>query len=1062
MVREAPGELHAVALHALLAASASYRSVFTSAYASRPGLFERLLGHVDSGARDAAGRLLGTLSSGMSSNQVAKLVENAANTVNFAAEGKRPRFEEADGCAGALGYITAQLVTGTPEVPQTVIQHGLDALRKLLESTAAEPALRATAAVALGCAGLPLGEPGSHVLPALPDAIALPPLMAALMQDRDPKVAKKAAQGLGFLAYGHRSSDVLDLIVTSLLEQRTTKVESVSFAVGEALCLAFGGVVATADDMLHRPFTSLSDLASQASGDGAAKTSQEMTGEGGGDGVVPMEEEQSHDSTTKEKSEILPARDSAEEEVQRRILAALLDECVVHSRPEVRSCGAIWMVSLLLFCGRTAAVHAVLPRAQDALSVLLGDESELTQEMASRGLAAAYELADDATRAMLVESLVGVLSGAAGRKRRAGDITADTKVFESGAIGTAPGGGSLTTYKEICSLANELGQPDLVYRFMQLANHQAAVNASRGAAFGFASVAKLAGDALAPHVATLVPRLYRSLYDPQPKVRDAMNHIWVALVDDPRATLSLHFDAVAKGLVTDMTGSQWRAREAAALAASDLIQGRRWEEIRPHFAALWTGAFRTMDDVKESVRQAGLTLVRSVRGLTLRLADKELTPASEGKEAIGAALPLLLQMGLPSRVPEVQALSVDTLSRIIKAAGPELVKPHLNVVVPALLESLSGLEDVRLNYVEQHAERLGLDSGKLESARVQAAQGGALGETLDTCARHLDGETFAALAPTLGGLIRRGVGLNTRAGAGRFVAQVARRLGDDSAAASPQLMRALQEACAAERSPAVRRAYASANALLAKHAAQSRVDKHVAAWIEKYSADDADESARAVSGLLLRALAREASDVFARYAAEVAPVAYMAQFDPEPTVAALWGEIWEESTTSVGAGLRLHAGAVLESVQAGLKSGQWGRKKAAAAAAAKACVSGGDAVGPYALQLMTALLAELPGRLWDGKETVLAAVGATAETCGAALRAADPALPGRVVVALLEAAGKKKNAYRKEALIQLKTGRKNRRKLVHANYLYMLGVAVLYEGALLFSLYIFISGLDCK
>jgi hypothetical protein len=36
-----------------------------------------------------------------------------------------------------------------------------------------------------------------------------------------------------------------------------------------------------------------------------------------------------------------------------------------------------------------------------------------------------------------------------------------------------------------------------------------------------------------------------------------------------------------------------------------------------------------------------------VRGLTLRLADKELTPASEGRQAVAAALPLLLEKGAP-------------------------------------------------------------------------------------------------------------------------------------------------------------------------------------------------------------------------------------------------------------------------------------------------------------------------------------------------------------------------------------------------------------------------------
>ncbi|KAL4530388.1 hypothetical protein Ndes2437B_g03884 [Nannochloris sp. 'desiccata'] len=1019
----------------MLSASATHRSAFTSAYASRSSLFERLLGHVDSGARDAAGRLLGTLTSGMSLERITKLIETMTATVIAAAGGKKTRFEEVDGATAALGYISAQLITGIPaNVPSTVLETALGALRKELEGTHPEPALRSTAAIALGYAGLPFGEAkiedsAMPAMRALPDAVGLVTSISALTSDKDAKVVKKAAQALGFLAYGHRTSDILGPVVTSLLELRTSKVESVGFAVGEALCLAFGGVEATADEMLHTPFTSLSDLAEQQQQTGSNSSGISHIS----NGVAAMEVDvqvEKHGEVIDMKAplsggvvaeKLLEARSAAEAEIQRKILDSLLTECVAHSRSEVRCSGAVWLVSLLLFCGKTAAVHGMLPRAQDALSTLLGDESELTQEMASRGLAAAYELADEATRALLVESLVGVLSGTAGRKRpRAGDLTGDTKVLEPGSIGTAPGGGSLSTYKEICSLANELGQPDLVYRFMQLANHQAAVNASRGAAFGFASVAKLAGDALAPHVATLVPRLYRSLYDPQPKVRDAMNHIWLALVDDPRTALTENFDAVSKALVVDMTGQQWRAREAAALAASDLIQGRRWEEIKPHFGDLWTAAFRTMDDVKESVRQSGITLVRCIRGLTLRFADKELTPPSEGKEAVAAALPLLLQLGLPSRVPEVQALAVDTIAKIIKAAGPELVKPHLSVVVPALLESLSGLEDSRLNYVEQHAERLGLDAGKLESARVSAAQGGILGETLETCARHVDSETFTGLAPALGGLIRRGVGLNTRAGAGRFVSQVARRLGDSSSAAAPQLMRALQEACAAERSPAVRRAYAAANALLAKHASQARVDKYVASWLEAYSADDADESTRAVSGLLLRSLARESGDLFSRYAADVAPVSYMAQYDPDEQVATIWADLWEESTTSVGAGLRLHAGAVLDKVQEGLKSSQWGRKKAAAAAAAKACDAGGDALIPYAPKLMESLLAELPGRLWEGKEAVLVALGAVVKACHVALKSNDSGIPTKVVSVLLEAAGKKKAAYRKEALIQLK------------------------------------------
>lgn len=40
-----------------------------------------------------------------------------------------------------------------------------------------------------------------------------------------------------------------------------------------------------------------------------------------------------------------------------------------------------------------------------------------------------------------------------------------------------------------------------------------------------------------------------------------------------------------------------------------------------------------------------ISACRSVRGLTLRLADRELTPPAQGRQAIAIALPLLLEKG---------------------------------------------------------------------------------------------------------------------------------------------------------------------------------------------------------------------------------------------------------------------------------------------------------------------------------------------------------------------------------------------------------------------------------
>ncbi len=43
-------------------------------------------------------------------------------------------------------------------------------------------------------------------------------------------------------------------------------------------------------------------------------------------------------------------------------------------------------------------------------------------------------------------------------------------------------------------------------------------------------------------------------------------------------------------------------------------------------------------------------------------------------------------------MPEVAGLAVDTIAKMVTAAGPAPVRPHLPLLVGSLLESLSTLE----------------------------------------------------------------------------------------------------------------------------------------------------------------------------------------------------------------------------------------------------------------------------------------------------------------------------------------------------------------------------------
>lgn len=121
----------------------------------------------------------------------------------------------------------------------------------------------------------------------------------------------------------------------------------------------------------------------------------------------------------------------------------------------------------------------------------------------------------------LVESLLTTFN--IGKSR----ITKDTK------ISIDKEGKSFSTYSELCSVANEMGQPALIYKFLDLASHHSIWNSRLGAAFSLGSIIS-ADKELLPKLAQLIPKLFRYQFDPNTKIKDAMGALWKSLVTDPR------------------------------------------------------------------------------------------------------------------------------------------------------------------------------------------------------------------------------------------------------------------------------------------------------------------------------------------------------------------------------------------------------------------------------------------------------------------------------------------------------------------------------------------------
>ena len=80
----------------------------------------------------------------------------------------------------------------------------------------------------------------------------------------------------------------------------------------------------------------------------------------------------------------------------------------------------------------------------------------------------------------------------------------------------------MATFSELSEIANNAGQPELVYKLMELSTASAVWNTRKGVAFALAEQSR---GRLQKHLDKLVPALYRYTFDPNPKIAAAMKQV---------------------------------------------------------------------------------------------------------------------------------------------------------------------------------------------------------------------------------------------------------------------------------------------------------------------------------------------------------------------------------------------------------------------------------------------------------------------------------------------------------------------------------------------------------
>ncbi|XP_055629040.1 proteasome-associated protein ECM29 homolog [Toxorhynchites rutilus septentrionalis] len=695
----------------------------------------------------------------------------------------------------------------------------------------------------------------------------------------------------------------------------------------------------------------------------------------------------------------------------------------------LKQASAIWLLAIVKNCSKRKPVVDNRRILQLAFTDLLSEDNELVQDVASRGLGIVYSLSSNDNQEELSNLLLDQLIGG---RRQVQKVTEDTKLFEEGVLGKAPTGGNLTTYKELCSLASDLNQPEMIYQFMQLANHNATWNSKLGAAFGLQSISKTAKLKMEPYLGKIVPRLFRYKYDPTPKIQNSMISIWDSVVSDSKSTVEAYYWEILEDVSKNMTSAEWRTRIACCLAVRDLIKRSTGLKLRsdernkksgaaevmevdekvpePELAYLWSQLFRVMDDIHEGTRLAAEGTANALSKVCVVAASSE--HSKSGLNVSSSIIPLFLETGVTHTVAEIRKLSIKTISDLIDSAG-SLILPHLVSLVPCLIQATGELDSAKLSYLSTMMAGQSGTQEVVDSLRAEAAKQHYTMETLSKCIRHIDFPTLEKMTPAVLDVSRTGVNLGTKVACAHFICLISIQLGSQMQPLTGKYLGSCFTGLS-DRNATVRKYYASAIGHLIGTAKDQSIVRLFAKLQELYFEK---QSSRAVP-LTIQAINKRHQEVLKDYSSNVLPLMFFAMHEEvteeNKSTIELWQELWHETNTG-DAGLRMNLDAILEILEAKLNDPSWLLKaQAGNAINTLATKLGSNLDDAIRLKLVDLILANLGGRTFHGKEKLLHAL---ASLCKNLKKESNHHT--RIIDAVMKECRKEEPVYRTQALKSL-------------------------------------------
>ncbi|EPE06844.1 proteasome component [Ophiostoma piceae UAMH 11346] len=659
-------------------------------------------------------------------------------------------------------------------------------------------------------------------------------------------------------------------------------------------------------------------------------------------------------------------------------LNKILTDCKT-TKPSLLKASGIWLFSLIQHGSHLPEVQSQLRACQVAFMRLLSARDELVQETASRGLALVYEKGDPSLKGDLVKDLVSSFTGSGPKL----EVDEETELFDAGALPTGEGNKSVTSYKDIVNLANEVGDQTLIYKFMSLAAN--AATWSTRSAFGRFGLSNILSDSESTVDPKLYPKLYRYRFDPNPNVQRSMNDIWKALVKDSSATIEAHFDAIMQDLLKSVLGKEWRVREASAAAIADLVQGRPFVQYEKYYEEVWARALKVLDDVKGSVREAALRLCITLSNTLVRQLEESGGATGEGSRNATAmmneALPFLMSdKGIESGVEDVKVFATITVLKIAKHGGKSL-RPYIAAMVPHLLGLLSTIEPQAFNYYYMRSGDD--DKEKLDKMRSAMVSQSPISEAIENSLRNVDATVLTDLAPGIEAAMKSAVGMPTKIGCGRVLTTLATRHTLDFAPHAARFLQLLEKQALGDRNDEVSQSYAKTAAYVLRAAPDAAREKYATRLVDAYFAAE-DEARRQKVADAVLAISKISPDHFNALENKLLPFVYVGMHDESADhdyVHKACAEVWNKHAGSTGLVVSRYVPEIAALVQRSLDTAQWALKHAGArtaAAAVGAVLSASDLSGSVNepnLRILWPLYEKaLALKTFEGKEKLLDAL----------------------------------------------------------------------------------------